>query len=210
MRVWKNKKFLKYFKVVLEKVKKKKEFEKIKISEIFQSCAGTRRLPIGWAAAWRHSSHCPIRARDDRSADRYRPRIRPRHFTWLWGKYFWSNYTFSCILLKYKIVYLKYSMVIQRIRPRHSTWLWGKYFWSNYIFSYIVLKRSFVSICFYITKKAFRHVETLYVQGNQVRTNQNKPPFLLAKKEVCVDQYELDYLGRIKFLHVEIPYWSLK
>ena len=26
--------------------------------------------------------------------------------------------------------------------------------------------------------KAFRHVETLFVQGNQVRTDQNKPPFL--------------------------------
>ena len=51
--------------------------------------------------------------------------------------------------------------------------------------------------------KAFRHIETLFVQGNQVRTDQNKPPFLVIKKEVCFDQYELDYLGRIKFLHVE-------
>ena len=54
--------------------------------------------------------------------------------------------------------------------------------------------------------KAFRHVETSFVQGNQVRTDQNKPYFLLTKKQVCFDQYELDYLGRIKFLHVEMPY----
>ena len=55
--------------------------------------------------------------------------------------------------------------------------------------------------------KAFRHVETLFVQGtDQVRTDQNKPLFLLIKKVVCFDQYELDYLGRIKFLHVEMPY----
>ena len=54
--------------------------------------------------------------------------------------------------------------------------------------------------------KAFRHVETLFVQGNQVRTDQNKPPFLVIKNEVCFDQYELDYLGRIKFLHVEMPW----
>ena len=32
--------------------------------------------------------------------------------------------------------------------------------------------------------KTFRHVETLFVQGNQVRTNLNKPPFLVIKKEV--------------------------
>ena len=31
---------------------------------------------------------------------------------------------------------------------------------------------------------AFRHVETLFAQGNQVRTDQNKPPFF-DKKEVC-------------------------
>ena len=47
--------------------------------------------------------------------------------------------------------------------------------------------------------KAFRH-------GNQVRTDQNKPPFLLPNKEVCFDQYELDYLGRIKVSTVEMPY----
>ena len=55
----------------------------------------------------------------------------------------------------------------------------------------------------------FRHVETLFVQDNQVRTDQNKPPFLLPKKEVSCDQYELDYLGQIKFLHVEMPYRSV-
>ena len=54
--------------------------------------------------------------------------------------------------------------------------------------------------------KAFRHVKTLFVQGNQVRTDQNEPPFLLTKMEVCFNQYELDYLGRIKFLHIEMPY----
>ena len=53
--------------------------------------------------------------------------------------------------------------------------------------------------------KAFRHVETLFVQDNQVRTDPNKPHFLLIKMEVCFDQYELDYLGRIMFLHVEMP-----
>ena len=52
--------------------------------------------------------------------------------------------------------------------------------------------------------KAFRHVENLFVRGNKVRTDQNKP-LLLPKKEVCFDQYELDYLGGIKFLHVERP-----
>ena len=30
--------------------------------------------------------------------------------------------------------------------------------------------------------------------------------FCLSLFEVCFDQYDLDYLGRIKFLHVEIPY----
>ena len=30
--------------------------------------------------------------------------------------------------------------------------------------------------------KAFRHVETIFVQGNQVRTDQNKPTFLLTKR----------------------------
>ena len=67
-----------------------------------------------------------------------------------------------------------------------------------------------VLICIYqIGYKAFRHVETLFVQGNQVRTDQNKPSFLVIKKEVCFDQYELDYLGLIKFLHVERPYWHV-
>ena len=62
-------------------------------------------------------------------------------------------------------------------------------------------------LCSSVSNKAFRHVETLLVQGNQVRTDQNKYPFLLIKKVVCFDQYKLDYLGRIKFLHVEMPYW---
>ena len=31
-----------------------------------------------------------------------------------------------------------------------------------------------------LINKAFRHVETLFVQGNQVRTDQNKPPFLVS------------------------------
>ena len=57
-----------------------------------------------------------------------------------------------------------------------------------------------------LCNKAFRHVETLFVQGDQVRTDQNKPSFLLTKKVVCFDQYEFDYLGQIKFLHVEMPY----
>ena len=57
------------------------------------------------------------------------------------------------------------------------------------------------------TKKAFRHVGTLFVQGNQVRTDQNKPSFLLRKKQVCFDQYDyFDYLRRIKFLHIEMPH----
>ena len=57
-----------------------------------------------------------------------------------------------------------------------------------------------------VVNKTFRHVETLFVQGYQVRTDQNKLIFVLPKKNVCFDQYELDYLGRIKFLHVEMPY----
>ena len=69
----------------------------------------------------------------------------------------------------------------------------------------------------------FRHVETLFVQGNISVLNQNKPHFLVIKKEVIrgktsffiikkgglfwsVRRY---YLGRIKFLHVEMPYWIL-
>ena len=65
--------------------------------------------------------------------------------------------------------------------------------------------------------KAFRHVETLFGQGNQVRTNQDKPLFVclfvmfcLSLFKVCFDQYELDYLGRINFMHVEMPYGPLK
>jgi len=54
--------------------------------------------------------------------------------------------------------------------------------------------------------KAFRHVETLFVQGNQIRTDQNKPPFLLPDKEVCFDSVRRYYLERIKFLHFEMPY----
>ena len=54
--------------------------------------------------------------------------------------------------------------------------------------------------------KPYRHVETLFVQGNQGRTDQNKPSFLIIKMEACFDQYELDYLGQMKFLHVEMPY----
>ena len=34
--------------------------------------------------------------------------------------------------------------------------------------------------------KAFRHVETLFLQGNQVRTDQNKPPFLVIKKKLTI------------------------
>ena len=58
--------------------------------------------------------------------------------------------------------------------------------------------------------KAFQHVETLFIQGSQVHTDQNKPPGLVIKKEVCFDQYELDYLRWIKFLHVEMPYSTQK
>ena len=58
------------------------------------------------------------------------------------------------------------------------------------------------------SNKVFQHVENVFVQDNQVRTDQKKPPFLVIKKEVCFDQYELDYHGRIKFLQVEMPYRS--
>ena len=34
--------------------------------------------------------------------------------------------------------------------------------------------------------KAFRHVETFFVQGNQVRTDQNKPHFLVIKKWLTI------------------------
>ena len=61
--------------------------------------------------------------------------------------------------------------------------------------------------------KAFRHVETLFVRGNQVRADQNKPFFVclfvlfsLSLFEVCFDHYELDYHGRLKFIHVEMPH----
>ena len=65
----------------------------------------------------------------------------------------------------------------------------------------------------HLGNKAFQRVETLFVQSNQVRTDQNKPLFVclfvvfcLSLFEVCFDQYELDYLGRIKFINVEMPY----
>ena len=61
--------------------------------------------------------------------------------------------------------------------------------------------------------RAFQHAETLVVQGNQVRTDQKKPLFVClfvlfcwSLFEVCFDQYKLDCLGRIKFIHVEMPY----
>ena len=54
--------------------------------------------------------------------------------------------------------------------------------------------------------KAFRHVETLFVQGNQVRTESKQTSFFGNKKRrFLLIQYELDYLGQIKFLHVEMP-----
>ena len=61
----------------------------------------------------------------------------------------------------------------------------------------------------FIVNRAFRHVYTLFVQGNQVRTDQNKPQKETNKTKVCFDQYELDYLGQIKFLHkvsIKLPY----
>ena len=57
-----------------------------------------------------------------------------------------------------------------------------------------------------VNKVVLRHVETLFVQGNQVHTDQKEPHFLLIKMKVCFDQYKLVYLGRIKFLYVEMPY----
>ena len=55
--------------------------------------------------------------------------------------------------------------------------------------------------------KAFRHVETLFVQGNQVRTESKQTSFFGKKKRMFVlIQYEHDNLGRIKFLQVEMPY----
>ena len=33
------------------------------------------------------------------------------------------------------------------------------------------------------SNKVFQHVENVFVQDNQVRTDQKKPPFLLTKKE---------------------------
>ena len=56
-------------------------------------------------------------------------------------------------------------------------------------------RNMFCTYEYFIRNKAFRHVETLFVQGNQVRTDQNKPALLLIKKNVCFDQYKLDYLG---------------
>ena len=80
------------------------------------------------------------------------------------------------------------------IRKRMNTWS-GKIF------------------CGACVDKTFRYIETLFVQGNQVRTDQNKPQKETNKTKqrdkqtkVCFDQYELDYLGRIKFIHVENPY----
>jgi len=63
---------------------------------------------------------------------------------------------------------------------------------------------SVVCVNLYLIYKAFRHVKTLFVQGNKVRTDKKKP--FLAIKKVCYHQYKLDYLGRIKFLHVKMPH----
>ena len=69
--------------------------------------------------------------------------------------------------------------------------------------------------------KAFRHVETLFVQGNIFVLNQNKPPclvikkrltivnlfFLLPNKEVCFDWFSTKILPWTnKVIHVEMPY----
>ena len=76
--------------------------------------------------------------------------------------------------------------------------------------------------------KAFRRIETLFAQGNifvllivfvkKAVNNSyplillpNKPPCLVIKKEVnnsCFDSVRIYYLGRIKFLHVEMPYYT--
>ena len=82
------------------------------------------------------------------------------------------------------------------------------HFIALYIYNFLYTLYNYVLIYFFQWwhNKAFRHAETLFVQGNQVRTDQNKPDFLLIQNKICFDQYELDYLGRIKFLHVEMPY----
>ena len=49
-------------------------------------------------------------------------------------------------------------------------------------------------VVFPLWNKAFRNVETLFVQCNHVSTDQNKPYFLLTKDDVCFDQYQLDLM----------------
>ena len=41
------------------------------------------------------------------------------------------------------------------------------------------------------TNKVFRHVKTLFVQGNQVRTDQNKPSILLTKNRFVLISTDL-------------------
>ena len=40
---------------------------------------------------------------------------------------------------------------------------------------------------FFFSNNVFRHVETLFIQGNQVRTESKQTSFLLPKEEVCFD-----------------------
>ena len=39
-----------------------------------------------------------------------------------------------------------------------------------------------------------------------LKKRQTKPKKRDKQTKVCFDQYELDYLGRIKFVHVEMPH----
>ena len=53
----------------------------------------------------------------------------------------------------------------------------------------------------HISNSTIPHVETFFVQGKIFVLNQNKPP--------CFDSVRRYYLGRIKFLHVEMPYTTI-
>ena len=49
-------------------------------------------------------------------------------------------------------------------------------------------------------------IKLIIVHKINLKKRQTKQRYKQTK--VCFDQYEIDYLGRIKFLHVEMPYWT--
>ena len=77
----------------------------------------------------------------------------------------------------------------------------------KYLLKWLTMDEVFEITSSLTRNKAFRLVETLFVQANQVRT-ESKQTSLFGNKKMrfVLIQYELDCLGWKKFLHVEMPY----